>query len=69
MGIVHAHRGRLTLALAVVALTVLAAAVAFAVLAAVTGEISWMQAAAIILGGGSVFAGVEGARDIATRRG
>jgi len=34
MGIVHAHRGRLTLALAVVALTVLAAAVAFAVLAA-----------------------------------
>jgi hypothetical protein len=34
MGIVHVHRGRLTLALAVVALTVLAAAVAFAVLAA-----------------------------------
>ncbi len=39
-----------------------------ALAAALAGELSWMQAAAVMLGGGSVFGVVEGARDVAARR-
>lgn len=41
----------------------------FAVAAALAGELSWQQAAAVLLGGGSVFGAVEGARDVARAAG